>query len=1117
MAASDIREQDRSSGRTIGKNLIIFAAVALVVVPTAALILFLASDSDDDDFTYTGDVSGVTGDSSMDESTRNRWTEYLKTAPTLDIENLKIKSEWSGEKDLELLDSIDEPYLSNVSSPPEYQGDDKQDAAGSGDEMDAVADEDAERDDGGEKENREVEESDIVKNIGDRLFILNPTMGLIVVNLEDPSDPFIEGRIFLYGNPVSMYVVDFLGFVIVSNYPSGEQYDYGTTDGMLYIVDLTDMTAPRVVDMVEITGTPLDSRRVGDVIYVISNSYPYSVWWGMEDDVILEADDVVGSDDKDPSSEEETIFTEITSIAFNDPENIGEIDREVFPGTSSHIHVSQIAVFIAKTSGWLWSGSNPETEVTYVDISDPKGDIKIRGDTTVTGYLADRYQMDHYQGSFRIVTQEWAEPLPISTLRVVDCRDPDRMSEIGSLKIDDAGSLMATRFAGDRAYTIHLPYSVDPLDVIDLSDPRNPKLTYVLEIPGWIEHMEVRDYKIIALGVDDTEGQWKVALSLFDVEDPYNAVLEDRIVIGEGYTYSEANWDPKALTILDDQGLVMIPYSSYDWERYTGEENGVKIVSFDLDEGDLEARGTVTDEGQIRRTRSVNGNLVTVSDRFIQSVDIEDPDNPVVEAVIELAVNIADGFIIDGKAVSLIQPYWRDGNARIRVSDPDSIFDPYLEIGPEGLEYEGIQRVGSRVFIKGIRQGADDEAPVWEVHMYDMSDPLEPVHYEPVQLSLPPEVYTRYIYGEKVREEADPDDREETEPGSDEKEEPVLVEEEIILRAYYDPTSWWTLGDGTVITYQPYYYWYDYGDYNVHNDNLTVIRWDAPSESSVSNIPTAGTGYISRVFGDDDGFMITSSDWRGPMTIIRTVDLIDGEYIVSDGIGVVGEVIGTSSNLSLVYTQYYWYEMTDDYYYGESHNVINTYLLKDGGSVLLQSIEIDSGLSIASVSDDHIILTSGYYYYPYYGGYAVDVRMDAEEVVYDEGSVDTSESSGGGASDTTEKDEAPPEDGDDGSADEEPEETWVPTTEIHVLELDNGVPRNIETLAIDGYFHLRLSGPGIMLLQNGYTVVGYDLNGDGGAEELGPFTIPGYIRGGEATDEGAFLALGLWGTARIEY
>ena len=188
----------------------------------------------------------------------------------------------------------------------------------------------------------------------------------------------------------------------------------------------------------------------------------------------------------------------MVSINLEDLDNITEMDRQWFPGSSNEIHVTEDAIFVAKPVYNYYKyeifGYRDEiyTEITYVDISDYHGEIKLRDTFKVDGILEDRYQMDYYDNMFRIVTHfegDWGE-LGESKLWIYDTSDPDEITKLGDLRIDDAGTLMATRFAGERAYTIHLPYSIDPLDVLDLSNPTNPKLCDVLEMPGWVTHMD---------------------------------------------------------------------------------------------------------------------------------------------------------------------------------------------------------------------------------------------------------------------------------------------------------------------------------------------------------------------------------------------------------------------------------------------------------------------------------------------------------------------------------------------------------------------------------------------------------------------------------------------------
>jgi hypothetical protein len=296
---------------------------------------------------------------------------------------------------------------------------------------------------------------------------------------------------------------------------------------------------------------------------------------------------------------------------------------------------------------------------------------------------------------------------------------------------------MATRFAGERAYTIHLPRTIDPLDVIDLSDPDSPRLTDILEIPGWVEHMEVYGYSIIAIGVDDTGEQgWKVAVSLFDTTDPENAVLQDRVVIGEGPTYSDANWDPKSLTILEDRGLIVVPYSSYDWSRYDGQEYGIQFVEVDLDEGDLEVRGKAETSSPVQRTREVNGNMIATGDVNLYSVDISDLGTPSVDAELELASNIMDAYIRGEHLVTVAGAYWDGGVNSYKVSERAS-GDELLKMEFDDLDFTSIHRSGDDLYVKGIVQGGQEERPMSSITRYSLSDPLSPVDLGTALVDIP--------------------------------------------------------------------------------------------------------------------------------------------------------------------------------------------------------------------------------------------------------------------------------------------------------------------------------------------------------------------------------------------
>jgi hypothetical protein len=341
-----------------------------------------------------------------------------------------------------------------------------------------------------------------------------------------------------------MYIDGTRAYIVVSDYFSYWQAPGDDTDAeewrgsQIVIVDIANPANPTIINAVNIEGYISDTRRVGEVLYVVSNRWG---WWSC-----------AGSTDN-------VDLTFVASINIQDPNDIFEVERVNFPGSSNYIHVTQNALFVAQ---YFWSWNDPSSaydygsDVTYVDISDPNGAIAVRDTVQVPGTLRDKFALDWYDGSFRIVTHFW-EGVGHSELRTFDTSNPDEMVLQGLLPIEDAGRLMATRFDGDRAYTIHLPQAVDPLDVIDLSDPYNPTLEAVLEIPGWVNRLEVRGDRLVALGVDDTSSPRRVSVKLFDVTVADAPVLLDEAQIGENQSWSQASWDPKALSIIDDQGLML--------------------------------------------------------------------------------------------------------------------------------------------------------------------------------------------------------------------------------------------------------------------------------------------------------------------------------------------------------------------------------------------------------------------------------------------------------------------------------------------------------------------------------------------------------------------------------
>ena len=184
--------------------------------------------------------------------------------------------------------------------------------------------------------------------------------------------------------------------------------------------------------------------------------------------------------------------------------------RGIFPGYGGLIQATNYAIFCVSTD---W---NNVSTITYVDITDAAGKILIRGTADVPGYMADRFKMDAWNGVLRVVTNTWW-PDQQTVVTTLDIANPDSIMQLGQTSLANASgeTLFATRFDGPLAYIVTY-LRVDPLFVVDLSDPANPTVKGELEIPGWSTHIEPMGDRLIALGVDDSAGR-KVMVSLFDV------------------------------------------------------------------------------------------------------------------------------------------------------------------------------------------------------------------------------------------------------------------------------------------------------------------------------------------------------------------------------------------------------------------------------------------------------------------------------------------------------------------------------------------------------------------------------------------------------------------------
>ena len=295
-------------------------------------------------------------------------------------------------------------------------------------------------------------------------------------------------------------------------------------------------------------------------------------------------------------------------------------------------------------------------------ISINKDEIKYLARGEVPGTVLNQFSMDEYQGNFRIATTtgDLFSGSSLNHMYVLD----ENLDTIG--RLEDLGykeKIYSVRFIDERAYMVTFK-KIDPLFVIDLSNPENPSVLGELKIPGYSDYLHPYDANhIIGIGKEAVDAgdnnrdfAWYqgIKLSLFDVSDVNNPKELSKFNIGDRGTDSEALYEHKAFLFDKEKELLVIPISLHeiDESKYPngvqdstyGElvYEGAYVLSLNLEDG-FKLKGRVTHlsneelsnlggeryyypdyQSKIRRSLYMDDVLYTVSSKFVKANDLND-------------------------------------------------------------------------------------------------------------------------------------------------------------------------------------------------------------------------------------------------------------------------------------------------------------------------------------------------------------------------------------------------------------------------------------------------------------------------------------------------------------
>ena len=435
-----------------------------------------------------------------------------------------------------------------------------------------------------------VDEADIVKTDGKYLYSVVDDK-IAITKVENNGDFEVVSNISNIGTPNDILINENKLIVISENYNS--KRDYTQID----VFDVSDRENPKKIKKISTSFKYYTSRMIGNNVYIFASGY-----LDLNDDKKIES--IYSIDDKKQNVEFEKIsyinnnesykMTEILSFDLN---NLNDIEFNGMLMDINNAYISEKNIYILNNKyETKSSSSDPQIKDLFglkgifgafdVEYEDSYGrytniykfeidgkDVKYVAKNKEKGTTLNQFSMDEFNDNLRITLNDGNNENKL-------CVYDKNLKKIGEIKdIAPGEKIYSTRFVKDRAYMVTYK-TIDPLFVIDLSDPTNPEILGELKIPGYSTYLHpYDDNHIIGIGNDtkttisrNAEGRVTsertvitgMKMAIFDVTDVSNPKELFNTKIGDSRTYSSILTNHKALLFSKEKGILGIPINNYN-------------------------------------------------------------------------------------------------------------------------------------------------------------------------------------------------------------------------------------------------------------------------------------------------------------------------------------------------------------------------------------------------------------------------------------------------------------------------------------------------------------------------------------------------------------------------
>ncbi|MBS3155266.1 beta-propeller domain-containing protein [Candidatus Woesearchaeota archaeon] len=525
-----------------------------------------------------------------------------------------------------------------------------------------------------------VDEADIIKTDGNYIYTLAKEKLIIVkaypsysanilsiINLDNfnPAELFIDrDRLLIFGST---------NYNLVKNLEGGNKgimpYSRNVNIMSIRLYDISDKRNPELLRTIDFEGDYLTSRKIDSDVYFIVNSYPY--YYREESAICEEIIPLYRESNTANQPKDMRPIAKCTEIGYIEPiqaQNFitiasismtnENIEKETIVGSGQNVYASLDNLYVVQTSwpkysvvGGLIEDYFENTIITKFELDN--GNIKFIGAGNVKGHILNQFSMDEYDDYFRIATTigqvSRSGGDSSNNVYILD-KDLEVVGELEDLAPGE--KIYSVRFMGKKGYVVTFK-KVDPLFVIDLSDPENPEVLGKLKIPGYSDYLHpYNENHIIGIGKETVEAEegdfaWYqgIKMAIFDVSDVKNPIELHKVIIGDRGTDSDILRDHKAFLFDKKRNLLVIPVLlaeikgektrdnqhgeftfqgayAYDITLEDGFNLKGRVTHYDDEEIFLKSGYYFRGDSSIKRSLYIEDVLYTLSDNRLQLNDL---------------------------------------------------------------------------------------------------------------------------------------------------------------------------------------------------------------------------------------------------------------------------------------------------------------------------------------------------------------------------------------------------------------------------------------------------------------------------------------------------------------